>query len=449
MGAELAAAPTVRRTARKAQKTQLYVSPEASGKVLPFGRLVPHKDWAKQEEADLIRIVEQEGFGNWKAKAHQLGTGRHPDEVRAKAKAIRTDKDKEFSGGLLPVGTVVEALYHHGKPHEYSAWFRAEIRKVDKQGETYVIDWEDGDKQLRVQPANNVRPLPWGTIPLVNSDDAATRRTVAKLQQQQQMETAGDEHYKKSTGAVEGLTEAKRKSYEAKGLWSATGAQSEQVAASSVGGTKRADENMETEGDSIGDSVEEEVAGGNPRTRHASAKCGDAKDSSPPAAVAAEDEEDEAIGGGGDHEESRDGEDRKRIAWSPNEQNQLRKMLYAGRKDWKAMGACIGQGRTESATKQHAQQLQRLDDLKIDKRPVKYTGWGVMSQPIDQEGGVHWKNHCCIDAAILERWGGANRIRSYPTQSEIQADPSLCIETKRAGILKCCTSGTARQRLCS
>ena len=420
MGAELAAAPTVRRTARKAQKTQLYVSPEASGKVLPFGRLVPHKDWAKQEEADLIRIVEQEGFGNWRAKAHQLGTGRHPDEVRAKAKAIRTDKDKEFSGGLLPVGTVVEALYHHGKPHEHSAWYRAEIRKVDKQGQTYVIDWEDGDKHLRIQPANNVRPLPWGTIPLVNSDDAATRRTAEKLQQQQQMET-GDEHYIKSTDAVEGLTEAKRKSYEAKGLWSATGAQTE---------------------------VEEAVAGGHPRTRHRSAKRGDAKVSSF-AAVAAEDEEDEAIAGGGDHEESRDGEDRKRIAWSPNEQNQLRKMLHAGRKDWEAMGACIGQGRTASATMQHAQQLQRLDDLKIDKRPVKYTGWGVMSQPIDQEGGVHWKNHCCIDAAILERWAGANRFRSYPSQREIQADPSLCIQTKRAGILKCCTTGTARQRLCS
>ena len=99
-----------RRTARKAQKTQVYVPPEARGEALPNGRWEPEKAWSEEEEAMLIRLVEEEAFGGWKTKAEQLGTGRDRDAVRAKAVSIRAEKERELMKGPLPVGTHVEAL---------------------------------------------------------------------------------------------------------------------------------------------------------------------------------------------------------------------------------------------------------------------------------------------------------------------------------------------------
>eukprot|EP01043_Picozoa_sp_COSAG02_P002554 COSAG02_NODE_59_length_43585_cov_39.087752_15_plen_956_part_00 len=174
--------PVPRRTSRKVQKTQSYVSPEAAGKVLPYGRLVPKKTWSKQEEADLIRMVEQKGFGDWRIKAQLLNTGRVPGEVRAKANLIRAEKKKEHAHRLLPVGTLVEALYNHFEPHKHAAWYRAEIKRVDERRMTYDIDWEDGDEYFRTQPTKNVRPLPWGTLP--NGDKPTSQQASANLEQQ-------------------------------------------------------------------------------------------------------------------------------------------------------------------------------------------------------------------------------------------------------------------------
>lgn len=403
----------VRRTARKKRKTQVYVSPEASGNVLPFGRLAPEKAWSTQEEADLVRIVERDGFGGWKSKTDELGTGRCPDMVRAKAKAIRAEKDKALSAlpdGLLPVGTPVEALYHHVKPHKYSAWYRAKITKVDKRGGTYVIDWEDGDANLRTQPAQNVRPLPWGALPLANAENADAERE-ADGEHSRQHRVHARETDQKNEKSPQQRTEEKA---------AAALAQEEGV---EIGG----DSTDNSEGAEEDDDGSEEVEG-----------------------------EDEEINEDEEHGEGhwinrQQGEERygdgrgRRVAWSQDEQNQLRKMLRAGRKDWEAMGACIGRGRTGSATKQFAMHLRAHNDLKIDKRSANFTEWKVMSQPIERKGGCpSWRHHCCIDAAILERWAGADRYRTCPTQREVRDDPLLCIDIKRASILKRCVNGTAR-----
>ena len=172
--------------------------------------MIPEKEWSKEEADELVRIVEQEGFGSWKTKAYQLGTGRSPDEVRAKAKAIRLEKDQASAAGLLPVGTLVEALYQHVKPREYSAWYRAKIKRVDERRGRYVIDWEDGDKNLRKQPAENVRPLPWGALPQVNKGPAA-RQMASTQQQQQSMGTRGDDCANASKGNAVVLVGVDRK----------------------------------------------------------------------------------------------------------------------------------------------------------------------------------------------------------------------------------------------
>lgn len=391
MGVEAAAA--VRRTVRKAQKTQAYVPPEASGKALPHGRLVPTKPWSNHEESNLIQLVEQEGFGGWKSKAQLLGTGRSPDEVRAKAISIRAGKEKERPQGLLPVGTLVEALYHHVEPREFSAWYRAEIKRVDERRETYVIDWEDGDKSLRTQPAKNVRPLPWGV--LSNTHKAAARQTAAKLLQHQSMETSDDDSDDMSNmdmkkANIVGMQDEKCRKVTG---WAET-----------ANGGKCEAHYEETEGDTI--------------------------------------DEDVYVGDKADRRNEEEGSEEQPLSWSQSEQNQLRKMLLAGRNDWETMGASIGLGRTARATMQHAAQLQKQNDLQIDKRPEKFTEWGVMSQPTGQKGKPIWKKHYCIDAAILENWAYATPFRSCPGQIQLRADPSLCVNKKRANILKCCLNGT-------
>ena len=408
-------APAVgrRRTARNVQKTQVYISPEASGNVLPFGRLVPGKAWSTKEEADLIRIVERDGFGSWKSKANELGTRRCPDMVRAKAKAIRVEKDKALLDGLLPVGTSVEALYHHVKPHEYSAWYRAKITKVDERGGTYVIDWEDGDENLRTQPAQNVRPLPWGALPLANAENADAERT------------AGDTHTKHNTVHAAGETDQKSET------------NPQQRAQDKAAGNHQ----HGADGVHMRKCSTDKSEGAEEPEEH--------NDGSEDVEDNEESNEDETRGEGHrinrQQGKERYGDERgRRLAWSIDEQNQLRKMLRAGRNDWEAMGACIGLGRTGPATKQFATHLRTHNDLKIDKRSAKVTEWKVMSQPIDRKGDPSWRQHCCIDAAILERWAGAGRYRSCPTQREVRDDPLLCIDIKRANILKRCVNGTAR-----
>jgi hypothetical protein len=180
-----------RRTARKAQKTQVYVPPEARGEALPNGRWEPEKAWSEEEEAMLIRLVEEEAFGGWKTKAEQLGTGRDRDAVRAKAVSIRAEKERELMKGPLPVGTHVEALYHHIKPHDYWAWYPAQVKEVDKRGQTYIIEWYDGDTNLRKQPAKNVRPVPWGVPPPTDQEPAAGR--VAQQMRTKRGLESGDE----------------------------------------------------------------------------------------------------------------------------------------------------------------------------------------------------------------------------------------------------------------
>ncbi len=383
------------------------------------------------------------------------------------------EKDKSLAAGLLPVGTLVEALYRHVKPREYSAWYRAKIKQVDERRGKYVIDWEDGDKNLRKQPAENVRPLSWGALPQANEGPAAGQ-TAAKQQQQQSVGTRRDHSANASKGDTVVLVGVERKSDAFKGAETDQGMEATSSEEAADEGDHDAGD-METEGDRIDESarVDEDATVTHTSNRDGNEKARKARGAARSesgqtainrkkaraerrAAVVAvqkeetdeetdeeteEEEEEEAEDEDEDEDEEEDVERSRRVAWSKDEQNQLRKMLRAGRQDWEAMGACIGLGRTERATRQHALHLEKNDDLKIDKRPAKFTEWKVMSQAIAQEGELKWKTHFCIDAAILERWARAARFRSCPTQTEVEDDPLLCVDIKRGQILKRCMNG--------
>eukprot|EP01043_Picozoa_sp_COSAG02_P020533 COSAG02_NODE_1016_length_15190_cov_128.667418_12_plen_371_part_00 len=364
---------------------------------------------------------------------------------------------------LLPVGTLVEALYQHVKPRKYSAWYRATIKRVDERRRTYVIDWEDGDENLRKQPAESVRPLSWGALPQANAEKPTAKWTAAKQQGQKSMGIDGNQRADtpKGDSVVPVGVEHKRAA-----MRCAEAAHGDQVVAGDqvVKEAEHDAEDMDTESDSVDEntSVKENAAGihasdadGSDKEREAKAptrrerkqKAIDRKKAHAERQEAAEpvqnEDTDEQDDEGEELEEDEEDVERsRRVAWSQDEENQLRKMLLAGRNDWEAMGACIGQGRTKGATKQHANHLQKHDDLKIDKRPAKFTKWKVMSQPIAQQNSLSWKTHHCIDAAILERWAGAACFRSCPTQTELEDDPLLCVDIKRVQILKRCMNGT-------